>query len=108
MINRIAFVIVVALVLLLFVGLAISGELYQRQLTGRQPLIQNNYVCDAEAGGVDLRCGLIVYYRFEQASLSNGVAGGVTDLSGEGNHGMAVNAVSISGGKLGRGAQFVN
>jgi len=50
--------------------------------------------------------GLIAYWRMEETTWA-GTLNEVVDSSGNGNHGTAAgSAVTIAGGKLGRGGDF--
>lgn len=103
--------IILALTILALAGsFAYAGEIFQRELTqGGPPLLQNNYLCNANSENIDLLCDLIAYYHFNESAWANAVAAEVKDSSGNGNHGTATVANTIAADcKLGRCGRFNN
>ena len=73
--------ILISLALVLSFVPANASEVFQKTVNTRLPVLQKNYLCNANAEGIDLRCDLVAYYRFQEA-LWDGSRGEVKDVSG--------------------------
>ena len=75
--------VVIGLALALTGVFAEAGQVHQRTVNTNLPMLQNNYVCNADAvATIDLKCGLVAYYRFQEL-VWDGTTGEVRDISGQ-------------------------
>lgn len=97
----------IILLVLALAAPAFAGEVFQRTIGNRLPLLQKNYLCNTNADTIDLLCGLVGYWHFQEPAW-DGTVNEVVDSSGNGNHGTAAGgATTVAGGKIGRGGVFV-
>lgn len=98
---------IIGLALILSASFVSAGRVHQLTVNTNLPVLQNNYVCNADAvDTIDLLCGLPLYLHFQQSAY-DGTADEVVDSSGQGNNCVAVNgATTVADGKLGRALEL--
>lgn len=89
---------IIALILVLLCVPAYVGAITAPTLNPNNVLLQNNYICDENAGGVDLLCGLVGYWRFDDLNANDGSdydgsSGQVKDRSGQSSHPISENRI---------------
>lgn len=74
---------ILVVVLAVLMGAPVEAKVvHQTTVNTNLPMLQNNYVCNADAvATIDLKCGLVAYYRFQE-TLWDGSNGEVRDISG--------------------------